>query len=144
MHVCYYYAIASGVLSGDSITATVSVAATVRIDIIAISGANIISPFDPNLATAPSANATSGTTATVTFSTTNPDDVIISTAKSDVSPDYLTGGASGYTTFLCCGTSSTYHGLQYQIVSATGSYTPSFTLGGSTDWAIIGDAIQAT
>jgi hypothetical protein len=50
-------------------------------------------------------------------------------------------GAAGYTSATCC-TGSVYTALEYQTVSAAGSYTPSFTLGGNDAWAEIGDAIR--
>ncbi|MGH9918420.1 MAG: hypothetical protein ACRD6W_06070, partial [Nitrososphaerales archaeon] len=138
-----YYAIAQSSLSSDSITAQFNggshgSAPNDRIMAIGISGANTASPFDPNLGTAPTHTGTNAAP-TVTFTTTNAKDLIIGTVA-DTS-DTITAGASGYTAILCCTTQDS--ALQYKVVSATGSQTPSFTASGSIAWGEIGDAIQA-
>ena len=135
-----YYAIAVNALSSDSITANLSGNANpnIRLMVLGVSGANTASPFDPNLGTAPTNSATSNT-ATITFSTTNANDLIIGTTKS--SNQIINSGAGGYTALICC--NSNYAALEYKVVSATGSNTPSFNLAGSNEWGEIGDAIQA-
>jgi len=137
-----YYAIAGNTLSSDSITYTVT-NSDHNVDLfmtaIAVSGVNTASPFDPNLPNALAASRTSGSTASVTFTTTNANDMIIGAGmeKNYQNPT----GASGYTVASCCGI-NVFTALEYQFVSSAGSYTPSFTLGGSDTWLMMGDAIR--
>ncbi len=134
-----YYAVAASILPSDSITATTSAATTIRLIAIAISKANTASPFDPNLTTAPTGSGTSSNPATVTFSTFNANDMIIGTMMEGSTQNPT--GAAGYTSITCC-SGGVYAALEYQAVTAAGSYTPSFTLGANDAWAEIGDAVQ--
>jgi len=134
-----YYAIAANVLSSDSVSVTLSSGTSnIRMMVLAASGVNLSAPFDPNLSTAPT-NTGSSSTATVTVTTTNANDMIIGTSKSASSS--FSGGASGYTSMLCC--SSQYAAFEYKVVSATGSNTPTFAISGSSAWGEIGDALEA-
>ena len=134
-----YYAVSANVLNSDSVTVNLSGGSgNMRMAVIGAAGVNLSAPFDPNLSTAPTNTGTTATP-TVTFTTTNANDLIIGTTKDSTST--LTAGAAGYTALLCC--TSVYFGFEYKVVSATGSNTPSFTASGGTAWGEIGDALEA-
>jgi hypothetical protein len=137
-----YYAIAGNTLSSDVITYTVTNSdrpPNLYMIAVAVSGVNTASPFDPNLPNGVQAQSTSGSTASVTFTTTNPNDMIIGAV---LERNYQNpAAASGYTSVSCCG-SNVFTALEYQFVSSAGSNTPSFTLGGSDTWLMMGDAVK--
>ena len=91
-----YYAIATSTLSSDTITVNSNPGfhstTNLRLMEIGAAGANTASPFDPHLTTAPTATGTNAAPS-VTFTTTNADDLIIGTVA-DASHT-ITAGASG-------------------------------------------------
>ena len=137
-----YYAIAGNTLTSDSITWTIT-NTDPPVDLfmiaIAVSGVNTASPFDPNLPSAVKATSTSGSTASVTFTTTNPNNMIIAAMEEKNFQNPAAG--SGYTAITCCDT-KVKTALEYKFVTTAGTNTPTFALGGSDYWLVMGDAIR--
>ena len=134
-----FYAIASSTLSAASITATLSTNRRFVLTAFAISGANTVSPFDSSLTTPASASGTS-TTPSVTFTTSQTNDFIISTAFVNNNPTITLG--TDYTLIANTAQSTQMRGVtEYKTGSDSGSQTSGYSLSNSNAWAIIGDAV---
>ncbi len=132
----------TGASSGsDTVTVSFSARAKVAILVFTVKGANTASPFDPSVRTAPS-NFGTGTTASVLITTTYPNDILIGAAAVDVGASTSPSAGTGFTMInQALGGSGTVAG-DYKVVTTTQTgATVSFTWTGSTDWAIIADAI---
>lgn len=142
--VAYFYAIASGTLTGASIT--VNGVTPSYGSVFGVSGANTGSPFDPSASACngsgsyPCQNSDSTgslTTPSIVLSTSNAMDMII-LFNDAVGGTYST--PTGYTDII----SSKHYDGNYKVLSATiTTQTQSYTATES-DWVIIADAIQAT
>jgi hypothetical protein len=144
--VATFYAIATSPLSSKSITVRDSSSSNLEIVVFGISGANTVTPFDSN-ANALKTNTGSGTSASVTgVSTSNANDFIIGAlaARTDSSASQ----GSGFTLITQNAWKNNQNNLvldtasEYKIVSSTQSgLTVPITVGASTTWAMIADAI---
>jgi hypothetical protein len=102
----------------------------------AISGENTASPFD---GTAQTKSGDSGT-ASASITTSHANDLIIGVLDAQNTYSLTTG--HGFT-LITTGAYTNYRetSAEYETVSTTGTYTPSYTFT-STDWGMIADAIQ--
>jgi hypothetical protein len=104
----------------------------------AVAGADIASPFDGTAHT----NTGSSGSASASITTSNANDFIIGVLGVQGNTPALTTG-NGYTlvtTGVHSGARET--SIEYQIASATGTYTPGYTFS-SNDWGMIADAIKS-
>lgn len=135
--------------SSGSITATINFNNTFDnacASIIAINGADLTSPWDPNANSRVTATGTSSIPTTTGQSTTNTNSVLLGFMVTEQSTTTQTAG-TGYTLRETAGSSGGVDrvglGLEYKIVSSAQS-SVSAAFGNSTaDWAMVGDAIQA-
>ncbi len=142
-----WYAITSSTFSN---TITVTTTGSFRFTVIAfgISGANTASPFDPNAGANPTASGASSTPS-VTQSTSNANDILITGLAVSQTPGTVTTFPTGYTNIANVatgGSGSQARGVSdYDVVSAIRSSSAvSYVLSSSTNsWAMLGDAIQA-
>jgi hypothetical protein len=102
-----------------------------------IKGANTTNPFDVNYVT----NTGFGTSASASITTTNSNDFIIGAIAVDNAPT-VSAGSNFNLIATQAYTSLRETSAEYRIVSATNTYTASFTLGSSNYWAMIVDAIK--
>ncbi len=144
-HAETWYAIwsASGAIS---ITVTLAGAASGAAVAYGISGANTPAPFDTNAAVPSTATGAAGTSASVTISTSNANDMIIGALGVQSTPTLTTG--TGYTLVLTQsagpGANTVEGSDEYQIVSATQTnLAVSYSWSGAQDWGIISDAVVA-
>ena len=102
----------------------------------AVSGENIASPFDGTAKT----NSGDSGTASASITTSHANDLIIGVLDAQ-GTNTLTVG-HGFT-LITTGAYTNYRetSAEYETVSATGTYTPSYTFA-STNWGMIADAIQ--
>jgi hypothetical protein len=138
-YVSTWYAIqpSSG---ATTITITFNTATTgASVVVFGISGADTSSPFDGNAAY----TTGTGTSATVSKTTTNANDLIIgSLALRSSNPTPTVG--SGYTLIQTASqtTNTNEVSAEYKTVSSSGSQSAGYTWSGSDDWAMIIDAIN--
>jgi len=145
-----WWAVASSALSSETITLTESVTgADYAMIAYAISGANTVTPFDPDVVLPATGEYSCAlcfplaSSSTVTVSTTNPNDVIfgIVGGGSDVG-----GGSAGTSGFTIWSVFSNPAAAEYDIVSSTQSglaVTINFGASPGSNWSMIGDAVQA-
>ena len=134
-----YYAISAAAQTADTITVTANLAGTTgTIYAFAISGANTATPFDSH----------GGIPATVT-SAISPFNLAITTSNAnDMMIGAIQGSSSAFAVAAPNTQVSTFNyataaisAVEYQITTAAGSYTVSFTSGGPAASEIIADAI---
>jgi flagellin-like protein len=102
-----------------------------------VSGADTSSTFDGSAIT----STGSGSPATASKTTTNANDFIIGAVAIDNTPSVT--AASGYTLIRTqASTTARETSTQYRIVSATGTYAPSYSNLSGNDWAMVVDAIK--
>jgi hypothetical protein len=109
--------------------------------VFGVSGASTTTPFDGNAAYA--IDATAGTSASVSKTTTNANDFLVGSVALRTSNPALTVG-SGFT-LIKTGSQTTNTNevsAEYKIISSSGSQSAGYTWSGSDDWAMIADAIQ--
>jgi hypothetical protein len=142
-----WYAIASSTFSN---TITVQTTASDRFTVIAygISGANTASPFDSNANANPTASGTSNAPS-VTQSTSNANDMLITGLAVTQTPGTVSTFPSGYTNVAdvqTAGSGSQAEGVSDYVVSSTQSNAAvSYSLSSSSNsWAMLADAIQAS
>lgn len=155
--ISFLYATASSALTGVTITANLSSASdTISVIAFAISGANTSTPFDPNLASAITAQNISGSGSkvqTTGLTTTNANDMIVSAAAifQNVSSSMPAPGV-GYTDIATVANVGTAiyspADSEQQVVSVTqSSVAVQWGTGGAFDsaawWMTIADAIVA-
>lgn len=134
-----WYAVASGTLASDTITAHSSVSANIQILAFGVSDANS-APFDTD-ASLPSYQTGSGSTPSGTVSTSNANDMILGFLNSGSSPTITAG--SGYTLISTDYGSAPTGAGEYEIVSSTvSSKAVDFSLSLSPGWNVIGDAVR--
>ncbi|HZW55755.1 MAG TPA: hypothetical protein VFF30_05650, partial [Nitrososphaerales archaeon] len=137
LHSYYWYAIATGSLSSDSISVTASASCVIALTAFGISGANTASPFDSNSGLPASATGSS-TSPSVTISTSNANDMLLGIPAAVGSATVSAG--TGFTQIKTSTSPGT--GDEYEIVSALqSSSSVGSTLSASENWAMIGDAI---
>ncbi len=138
-----FYAIAttSGVIS---ITVPSDDDAEQPFVVFAISGANTASPFDTV-----SASTTKGlsNSANASISTTNTNDLIIGVLAVSAGSSVTLTKDSSFTLISTRTYGITTNGArqvsdEYKIVSATGTYTPTYAISGYFSWMMIADAIK--
>jgi hypothetical protein len=143
-----WYAVAANPLASDVVSFTGSGGgyggANYATLVFSVSGVNTAGPFDPNLNYAVTGTGGSGTTASVSITTTNANDMIIGVVGL---PNTVTISAgSGYT--LIPGTSTSGNSVasasDYKIVTSAQTPTSvSLTWSGNQYWAMIGDAFES-
>lgn len=133
-----WYATTGANSGSDTVTVTFSGRAKVAIMAFTIMGADIASPFDPALTTVPS-NSGTGTTASTTVTTSNPNDFVIGAAAVDTGK--TTAAGPGLTLIRQALGSETAAGEYEVVTTAQTGATVSCTWSGSTDWAFIADAV---
>lgn len=130
-----WYAISSGTLSSDRIGITFStLGGLYTIVAFGVYGANTASPFDGSTATG-SGSSTSPLTASLTTAYAN--DLVFGMVATGVSDTFTVG--SGYTLVQ----SGSYGSVESKAAATAGANTASYTLGTTTTWSIIVDAIEA-
>ncbi|TMI30443.1 hypothetical protein E6H28_05590 [Candidatus Bathyarchaeota archaeon] len=143
--IAEFWAASPGVLSNDIITERISGCASIEyggeyndLIVVAVSGANLSNPFDPNNSLPGSANGYSNTPS-MTLSTSNSQDMIISAAQ-QTSYGTLTPGP-GFTQIFLNGAGLA---VEYQTAnSPQTNLTITYVDDTTWYWEIIGDAVQA-
>src|SRR6059058_3719238 len=143
--IAEFWAASPGVLSNDIITESISGCASIEyggeyndLIVVAVSGANLSNPFDPNNSLPGSANGYSNTPS-MTLSTSNSQDMIISAAQ-QTSYGTLTPGP-GFTQIFLNGAGLA---VEYQTAnSPQTNLTVTYVDDTTWYWEIIGDAVQA-
>jgi hypothetical protein len=140
-----WYAVANSQLTNDLITfsASTNTGGTVA-QVFSVSGANTATPFDPNLSSAVSNKGTTGTTASVSITTTNANDLIVGVMGTYQNRAISVG--SGFTrayTATFPASSSGSGAAEYKAVSAVQSGASiTFTWSSNAYWEIMGDAFR--
>lgn len=138
-----WYAAATSALSSDVVTVALSGPADAVVMAMGVSGTDPTSPFDPALAS-PAYSSGTGTAASASLTTSNPNDLIIGAVVAQNNPAISTGG--GFTAVAAVGspTNSIGASAESQAVTSTqtGTSVP-FTLGASQNWVVIADAVMA-
>jgi hypothetical protein len=114
--------------------------------VFGVSGSNTASPFDT---ASPSTNSGVSNSASASISTSNANDFIIGTLGVSVGSSLTVTKDSSFTLILTQAYGITTNGArqtsdEYKIVSATGTYTPTYSLSGYYSWVMIADAIKKT
>ena len=144
--IAEFWAASPNVLSSDTITESISGCASIEYGgeyngllVVAVAGADLGSPFDPNVSLPASASGESNTPS-VTLSTSNSQDLIISAAQQS-SFGTLTAGP-GFTQIFSSGPGGSAE--EYRIVNSPQTSLP-VTYGDNASWywEIMGDAVQA-
>ena len=129
-----WYAIASGTLTTDRIGVTFSaIGGLYTIVAFGVDGANTASPFDGSTAT----GTGSSTGPTVALTTTVTNDLVIGLVATGVTDTFTVG--SGFALVQ----SGSYGSAESKTAATAGANTVSYTIGTSTTWAILADAIKA-
>lgn len=103
-----------------------------------VKNADTNSPFDSALSTAVTSLGTSTKTASATLTTTNPNELVVGIIGTN-SNKAITAG-SGYTEISNTGATSQNGASEYMQTSASGTYTPAFTVANAASWVVIADA----
>jgi len=146
----YYYAIATGTLSSDTITVSFSGSDNTELEVFGISGANTGSPFDSNSGLPAVHNDDTGVqNPTVSISTSNANDMLIGIVAFKSVRTYSVSAGSGYTLIgqgKNSGSSSLLIGEDYEVVSSTQNNVPVSFSGSkaASDDYLIADAIKAS
>jgi hypothetical protein len=141
-----WWAVASSALSSKTITLTESTGADYAMIVYAISGADTVTPFDPDVVLPATAKSSSPFppfpfSSTVTVSTSNPNDVIFGIVGGGADIGGGSAGTSGFTIWSVNGNPAA---AEYNIVSSIQSgLTVTINFGASSNWSMIGDAVQA-
>ena len=137
-----WYAVSSGVLSGDVVTVSASASTKFSSTVFGVSGTNTASPFDPGFSSALVATG-SGTSGSISLTTSNANDLIVAgitvqngATVTATSPLALVApiqnpqetDAAGYD----------------QVTSVQSSAAFSFSWGGTNGWSMIADAFAET
>ena len=142
-----WYAVSSGALSSDTITFSApGNSAGLNAEVFSVSGANTVSPFDPNLGSAVSAVSTSsGTSSTVSITTTNGNDLIVGmVGLSGLSSGNSISAGNSFTLLDSTVHSSATMADEYQSVStAQSGLGVGFTWSSSSAWVTMADAFAA-
>ena len=144
--IAEFWAASPSILSSDIITESISGCASLEYGgeynsllVVAIAGANLSSPFDPDVSLPASASGYSSTP-TLTLSTGNSQDLIISAGQQS-SYGTLTPGP-GFTRIFSSGPGGSAE--EYQIVNAPQTnLTVAYVDDATWYWEIMGDAVQA-
>ncbi|OLD14059.1 MAG: hypothetical protein AUF79_02900 [Crenarchaeota archaeon 13_1_20CM_2_51_8] len=144
--VAEFWAASPSVLSSDTITESISGCASLEYGgeynsllVVAIAGANLSTPFDPNISLPGSASGY-GNTPTLTLSTSNSQDLIISAGQQS-SYGTLTPGPRS-TQIFSSGPGGSAE--EYQIVNAPQTnLTVTYVDDATWYWEIMADAVQA-
>ena len=144
--VAEFWAVSPSVLSSDIITESISGCASLEYGgeynsllVVAVAGANLSSPFDPDVSLPASASDYSNTPA-LALSTGNSQDMIISAGQQS-SFGTLTPGP-GFTQIFSSGPGGSAE--EYQIVNAPQTnLTVTYVDDATWYWEIMGDAVQA-
>ena len=154
VQIFYYYAIASTSLPPDSVAFSLSsgAVATVCQD-FGIFGADINAPFDPNRGM-PNENGGNSTSASLTYSTYNPNDFLVilqgfcaeGAAGSGIPSGFTFINSNAHATSSNCAANFLQTAAYFKPVSAAlSSNAVSWQFDGSNSpFAVIGDAIQST
>ena len=102
-----------------------------------VAGADIANPFDGSFVP----GTGSGTTASTSKTTNNANDFIIGAIAIDNTPT-VTAGTNFNLVATQAYTNLRENSAEYRVVTATGTYVTSFTLGQTNSWAMIVDAIR--
>jgi hypothetical protein len=108
-----WYAVSPSILSSDVITPTGY--SSMRLTAFGVNGANTTTPIDPNASIPATGGAASETSQSLTISTNNPNDFLISTVGATASLGTITE-PSGFTQVISAGTAED---VSYKIVSST-------------------------
>jgi hypothetical protein len=146
-----YYAISSGLLSGDTVTFTISAAEGAICTAFGVSGANTLSPFETN-SLLPNENKDYASTSTLTYTTKNPNDFLIyfigycAFGVGEGTPTGFASISSGSSQTSNCPADFLRSGSFYEKVSTiqSANIIPMTLGGGPSPWGAIGDAIQST
>jgi hypothetical protein len=103
----FWYAVSSGTLSADTVTVNATSNAYIVFDVFAISGANTSTPLDGSVVT--------GSTAPLSITTTNANDIIVGSFRMSTGSDAVGAGF----TIISAASNLDYILTEYQIVSAT-------------------------
>ena len=137
-----WYAISSTVFSG---TVTVSLTSSVKcaVKVFGISGAKTPNPFDPNLSS-PISGAGNGVSMSVTLSTLNSNDFIIGALAAEVTGSETVTYGAGFISIGSQANIEPINGAAEYAVATTkqNALSVSFSASKTTDWAMIGDAVQ--
>jgi hypothetical protein len=129
-----WYAIASGTLTSDRIGVTFSAfGGFYTIVAFGVDGANTASPFDGSTTTATG----SSTAPTVSLTTTATNDLVIGLVATGVTDTFTVG--SGFALVQ----SGSYGSTESKAAATAGANAVSYTIGTTTTWAILADAIEA-
>lgn len=147
IHLEEWYAVSSGILTSDAISLTLGGGAVGagRVSAVAINGANLSTPFDPNVSLAASTSSTTGSTPSVTISTTKAKDILfnyLGDGSGSVSLGTVTR-PSGFSQILSTGTFSDFSSSIVSTMQSSVAMNFSFS-GGSNGYYMILDAIQAS
>lgn len=139
----FWYAVASSPLTKDRITANFAGATDAIIVVFGVSGYS--STFESSL---PATNSGDSASASVSFSTSNPNDLIIcAIATSNIDGNIVAFSIAGFTNLgrnqvIDAGSNAINDDIEVAAVTAVESLTAVWTLGGSHSWAAFIDAIQ--
>ena len=149
IYVAEYYAVASGTLSSDTVTATMNASSYARIYANGISGADTSTIFDSHSGLPAEAQGSAfncGTGCTVTFSTSNANDFIEAALGADTGLGALAAGniaGSAATTIKSeSGGSASINGEYRVVSSAETSQTAAFGGTSTADYIMVADAIM--
>ncbi len=134
-----WYAISPGALTSDTITMTwASCSSSTRVYAFGINGANLTTPFDPNVSLPAQTSGILASSTSVTVSTSNANDMLITGYRAS-----LNGFATRPTGFTVIQSPNNAGDTSYEIVSSTqSSQTFTYTNAASTTNAWLFDAIQ--
>ena len=141
-NVYEFYAVASSVLASDKITCSTSASGNLNLIALAVSGANVTSPFDSS-GSLPVYAAGANSAPSLSAKTSLGYDMIIGLAAAD---GYVTGTlhpGSGYTSIIDEVMSKTpSSGGEYAGSGAPGTYPVSFGEPANDSWTLLADAIR--
>ncbi len=142
-----FWGVPTSAITSQTVSDTVSGGTTPSIAMIAftVTGADITGPFDPSLATPPT--AVSGTTSspTITFSTAGADDLVIGLAGTPAAVGLTAGTCSSACTVIAAPSTTAQSGAAESYTTTTpGTQTVSFSSTLSITWVMFGDALVAS
>jgi trimeric autotransporter adhesin len=132
--VFVYWAIASGILSGDSVSVSQSASTNLNLYVVAFNGASLASPFDGTIAETEGDSAAPSLTVTNHFS----GEMVVGAFVVSNTGIKITAG-SGYTGLPYLEAPSNF--IEYSPVSSAGSNAVSASITTAEDWAAVGFVI---
>ena len=142
-----FWGVPTSGITSQTVSDTVSGATAPDVAMVAftVTGADTTGPFDPSLATPPTAASGTTTSPTISFATTGADDLVIGLAGTSAAVGLTVGTCTSTCTLIAAPSTTAQSGAaEYYTTTTSGTQIVSFSSLASITWVMLGDALVTT